>query len=189
MLYVFVMIPLRLFTEILFRFMRPGTVHSVTTLQDSIAFGGHFFSAPTIKHSIYSVFHTFVGSHTITNVPMDNEQQMLLRIVLFWHKRMCDERSTYLEMLGEGTSISTFIWYEHQLTFIKIPSRMFRMSWSSMTSWIWWCSWTTPNWSWSWPLQDIAPLVRSLSSKRNINCLVNAGGNCAVGCSGTLYSF
>ncbi|KAE9389210.1 hypothetical protein BT96DRAFT_1070903 [Gymnopus androsaceus JB14] len=31
--------------------MRPGTVHSVTTLQDCVALGGHFFSAPTIKYS------------------------------------------------------------------------------------------------------------------------------------------
>lgn len=99
-----------LFTEALSRFMRPGTVHSVTTLQDSVALGGHFFSAPTIKYSIYSIFHTFVGSHTITNVPMDNEQQMLLRIVLFWYKAMCERRSTYLDRLGEGMLFSTNIY-------------------------------------------------------------------------------
>lgn len=82
--------------------MRPAVVHSVTTLQDSIALGGHFFSAPTIRHSVYSVFHSFVGSNTITNVPMDNEQQMLLRIILFWHRRLCGGRSDYLETLGQG---------------------------------------------------------------------------------------
>lgn len=84
--------------------MRPGTVHSVTTLQDSITLGGHFFCAPTIKHSIYSIFHTFVGSNTITNVPMDNEQEMLLRIVLFWSKVMCQRGSSYLNNLGKGKS-------------------------------------------------------------------------------------
>jgi hypothetical protein len=83
--------------------MRPGIVHSVTTMQDCIAVGGHFFSAPTIKYSLYSIFHTFVGSNSITNVPTDDEQQMLLRIVLLWHESMC--RSAYLERiedLGQG---------------------------------------------------------------------------------------
>ena len=89
--------------------MRPGTVHSVMTIQDCIALGGHFFSAPTIKHSLYSILHNFVGSHTITNVSMANEQQMLLRIVLFWHKTMCEGSSAYLnriEQLVQGRSFS-----------------------------------------------------------------------------------
>ena len=84
--------------------MRPGTVHSVTTMQDSIAVGGHFFAATTIKYSLYSIFHTFVGSHSITNVPTDDEQQLLLRIVLLWHEVMCG--GCYLdriEKLGQGT--------------------------------------------------------------------------------------
>lgn len=86
--------------------MRPGTLHSVTTMTDSISVGGHFFSAPTIKYSIYSIFHTFVGARTITNVPMDNEQQMLLRIALFWHQEMTGKNSGYLKRIatcGEGT--------------------------------------------------------------------------------------
>lgn len=94
------------------RFMRPGTVHSVTTIHDSIAVGGHFFSAPTIKYSVYSIFHTFVGSHTITNVPMDSEQQMLLRIILFWHKAMCGADRRYLDRianLDQGMSLFTFL--------------------------------------------------------------------------------
>lgn len=94
------------------RFMRPGTVHSVTTLKDSIAVGGHFFSAPTMKYSIYSIFHTFVGSNSITNVPMDSEQQMLLRILLFWHQALCVESNTYLSRIancGEGKPFLTNI--------------------------------------------------------------------------------
>ena len=85
--------------------MRPGTVHSVTTLQDCVAVGGHFFSMPTIKYSLYSALHTFVGSHTITNVSVDCEQQMLLPIVLFWHRTICDGTATYLariKALGKG---------------------------------------------------------------------------------------
>lgn len=80
--------------------MRPGTVHSVTTLKDSIAVGGHFFSAPTMKYSIYSIFHTFVGCNSITNVPTDTEQQMLLRILLFWHQTMCVESPGYLNRIA-----------------------------------------------------------------------------------------
>lgn len=101
MLYV-VSISSYFLTEASNRLMHPGTVHSVTTLQDSIALGGHFFSAPTIKHSIYSIYHSFVGCSTITNVTVDNEQQMLLRIILFWHRRMCGEGSDYLQALGNG---------------------------------------------------------------------------------------
>ena len=91
-----------------FRIMRPGIVHSVTTLQDCIALGGHFFSAPTIKYSVYGIFHTFVGSRSITNVPMDDEQEMLLRILLFWYQSMCGESSDYLKRIGrigQGRSI------------------------------------------------------------------------------------
>lgn len=87
--------------------MRPGTVHSVTTLQDSIALGGHFFSAPTMRYTVYSIYHTFVGSSSVTNVTEETEQQMLLRIVLFWHHAMCDETSSsYLARISkdpEGT--------------------------------------------------------------------------------------
>lgn len=85
--------------------MRPGTLHSVTTMTDSIAVGGHFFSAPTIKYSVYSILHTFVGARTITNVPMDTEQQMLLRIALFWHRELAGKNSRYLQRIatcGEG---------------------------------------------------------------------------------------
>ena len=88
--------------------MHPGTVHSVTMLQDCIAVGGHFFSAPMIKYSLYLIFHTFVGSNSITNVPTDDEQQMLLRIVLLWRESIC--KSTYLdriEELGQGTLASS----------------------------------------------------------------------------------
>ena len=90
--------------------MQPGTVHSVTTIQDCIALGGHFFSAPTIKHSLYSILHNFVGSHTITNVSMDNEQQMLLRIVLFWHKTMCEGSGAYLNQIEQLVQGRSFSW-------------------------------------------------------------------------------
>lgn len=85
--------------------MRPGTLHSVTTMTDSISVGGHFFSSPTIKYSVYSIFHTFVGASTITNVQTDSEQQMLLRIVLFWHQELAGKNSQYLKRIatcGEG---------------------------------------------------------------------------------------
>ena len=92
------------------RIMHPGTVHSVTTLQDCVAVGGHFFSISTMKYSIYSAFHTFVASHTITNVPIDAEQQMLLRIILFWHKAMCNGEVQYLNrVLACGPSGMHFI--------------------------------------------------------------------------------
>lgn len=74
-------------------------------MTDSISVGGHFFSAPTIKYSIYSIFHGFVGARTITNVSIDSEQQMLLRIALFWHQEMTGKHSGYLkriETCGEG---------------------------------------------------------------------------------------
>ncbi|KIK53894.1 hypothetical protein GYMLUDRAFT_63462 [Collybiopsis luxurians FD-317 M1] len=68
--------------------MCPGIVDSITTLQDCMALGGHFFSMPTIKYSVYSIFHMFVGSYMVTNVPFNSKQQMLLQIVLLWHKSL-----------------------------------------------------------------------------------------------------
>jgi hypothetical protein len=88
--------------------MGPAVVHSVTTVQDCVATGGHFFSMPTMKYSLYSIFHTFVGSRTITNVDVADEQQMLLRIVLFWHQTMCQGHKNYMQRLsdcGQGTPI------------------------------------------------------------------------------------
>ncbi|KAF5343519.1 hypothetical protein D9757_014940 [Collybiopsis confluens] len=79
--------------------MAPGVVHSVTTLKDCVAVGGHFFSMPTMKYTLYSIFHTFVGSRTITNVNVDSEQQMLLRILLFWYKDMVEGDKAYLRRL------------------------------------------------------------------------------------------
>lgn len=77
--------------------MGPGTVHSVTTMKDCVAFGGHFYAAATLKYSIYSIYHTFVGSRTITNTAVDNEQLNLLRILLMWHEVMCEGTNRYLE--------------------------------------------------------------------------------------------
>ncbi|KAF5341461.1 hypothetical protein D9757_015295 [Collybiopsis confluens] len=76
--------------------MRPGVVHSVTTIQDCLAIGGHFFAASTIKLTVYSLYHSFVNSGTITNGAVEEEQQNLLRILLFWFDAMCKLGSTYL---------------------------------------------------------------------------------------------
>lgn len=78
-------------------------------MKDSIALGGHFFLAPTMKYSIYAIFHTFVGHCSLTNVSVDSEQQMLLRIILFWHQELVEKSSVYLERianLGEGVLLS-----------------------------------------------------------------------------------
>lgn len=79
--------------------MRPGTVHSVTTLEDCIAVGGHFICSSTMKHSIFSIYHTFVGHGTVTNVIPDNDHEMMLRIILFWHRRMCTAEASYIKKL------------------------------------------------------------------------------------------
>lgn len=76
--------------------MRPGLVHSVTTLQTAVAVGGHFFSFSTMKYSLYSILHTFVGSNSITNVSMDVEQQMILRIAPYFHRSMLEGEQAYM---------------------------------------------------------------------------------------------
>jgi hypothetical protein len=89
--------------------MRPGVVHSVATMKGCVASGGHFFSSVTIKYSLYSILHTFVGSKTITNVPFDAEQQMLLRILPLWHRRMLIGHDGYvarIQALGQGALLS-----------------------------------------------------------------------------------
>ncbi|KIK51249.1 hypothetical protein GYMLUDRAFT_64930 [Collybiopsis luxurians FD-317 M1] len=86
--------------------MRPGTVHSVTTIKDCVALGGHFFTSSTIKYTVNLIFHLFVGSHTVTNSPVDHEQQNLLRILLYWHKILYEGSDKYLgriEQLAQDT--------------------------------------------------------------------------------------
>lgn len=68
--------------------MRPGVLHSVTTVQDSLAIGGHFYAASTMKFTVFSLYHSFVNSGTITNGHVEEEQVNLLRIVLYWSKIM-----------------------------------------------------------------------------------------------------
>ncbi|KAF5344299.1 hypothetical protein D9757_015377 [Collybiopsis confluens] len=84
--------------------MRPGVVHSVTTLQDCIAVGGHFYAAATMTLTVYSIYHTFVNSSTITNGAVDNEQLNLLRILLYWFRIMCGDGGFYLDAIHTDVS-------------------------------------------------------------------------------------
>ncbi|KIK50396.1 hypothetical protein GYMLUDRAFT_182857 [Collybiopsis luxurians FD-317 M1] len=86
--------------------MHSGTVHSITTIKDCVALGGHFFTSSTIKYTVNSIFHSFIGSHTVTNSPVDHEQQNLLRILLYWHKILYEGSDKYLgriERLAQDT--------------------------------------------------------------------------------------
>ncbi|KAF5340924.1 hypothetical protein D9757_014937 [Collybiopsis confluens] len=84
--------------------MRPGVVHSVTTLQDCIAVSGHFYAAANMTLTVYSIYHTFVNSSTITNGAVDNEQLNMLRILLYWFRIMCGDGGFYLDAIHTDVS-------------------------------------------------------------------------------------
>ena len=48
-------------------FMKSATLHYVVTVEDSITYGRHFYSACTLSDSIFGVVHSFVVGVGATN--------------------------------------------------------------------------------------------------------------------------
>ena len=48
-------------------FMKPATLHYVVTVEDSIMYGRHFYSACMLSDSIFGVVHSFVVGVGATN--------------------------------------------------------------------------------------------------------------------------
>jgi hypothetical protein len=68
-----------------YSFMRPSTPHYVLTVEDSITYGRHFYSASTISDSVYGILHSFVLGIGVTNTLHDNTKTLMRRIMAMWY--------------------------------------------------------------------------------------------------------
>jgi hypothetical protein len=73
-------------TTLFVRYMRPNTLHYVVTIESSIVYGRHFYSASTVQSSILGIVHTFIMSNGITNVLHDQLHTMLRRMMAMWYE-------------------------------------------------------------------------------------------------------
>jgi hypothetical protein len=67
-----------------FRFMKPNTPHYVVTVENSITYGQHFYSASMISKSIFGIVHSFVLGIGATNTLHDSTRIFLHRIMAMW---------------------------------------------------------------------------------------------------------
>lgn len=68
--------------------MRPGTLHFVLTVQDSLCHGGHFYSSQTMTDTGFAIFQSFVASSVLTNTTNVYAVEGLQRILGYWTKEL-----------------------------------------------------------------------------------------------------
>jgi hypothetical protein len=69
---------------LIYRFMKPNTLHYVLTVQNSITYGRHFYCGSTMSESIFGVVHSFVLGIGATNTLHDSTRIFLHRIIAMW---------------------------------------------------------------------------------------------------------
>ncbi|KAH6869832.1 hypothetical protein BKA70DRAFT_1131554 [Coprinopsis sp. MPI-PUGE-AT-0042] len=65
--------------------MAPNTVHAVWTMENSICYGGHFYSVSTLLHTVVGLIHAFIGDDVLTNTQHVPSCFLLRRMVHFFH--------------------------------------------------------------------------------------------------------
>ncbi|KAH6871656.1 hypothetical protein BKA70DRAFT_1450930 [Coprinopsis sp. MPI-PUGE-AT-0042] len=65
--------------------MAPNTVHAVWTMENSICYGGHFYSVPTLLSTVVGLIHAFIGEDFLTNTQHVASRFLLRRMVHFFH--------------------------------------------------------------------------------------------------------
>jgi hypothetical protein len=66
--------------------MKPNTPHSVFTVEDSIAIGGHFYSFANIKQTFFGLVHAFVMDTLVTNTGHPKTRVLLFRMLQYVYK-------------------------------------------------------------------------------------------------------
>jgi hypothetical protein len=64
--------------------MKPNTLHYVLTVEDSIAYGRHFYPSASMQAAAFGVVHTFVLSYTVTNTEHKGLDTMFRRMMAMW---------------------------------------------------------------------------------------------------------
>ena len=66
--------------------MKPGTFHYVVTLQPTVLYGQHFFTAPTIRTSEHCLVLGAWASQWSTNTTHVPFYRVVLRMLPFWYE-------------------------------------------------------------------------------------------------------
>jgi hypothetical protein len=70
-------------------YMKPTTLHYVVTVEDSITYGRHFYSASTISDSVFGLIHSFVVGVGATNTLHEaGTRTFLHRIMAMWQEHL-----------------------------------------------------------------------------------------------------
>lgn len=72
--------------------MRPGVRHFVFGPEDTICYGGHFYTMSLMQNTLQSLVHSFVVGVYITNITHHPSRSLLRRIVLLYHIGLVEER-------------------------------------------------------------------------------------------------
>ena len=77
------------------RYMLPNTPHFVFGMENSICYGGHFYSTMTMQRTLSGLIHSFMLDKFVTNTAHQASRQLLRRIlVLYLHGLMDKKIST-----------------------------------------------------------------------------------------------
>ncbi|KAG6820062.1 hypothetical protein H0H93_005902 [Arthromyces matolae] len=78
--------------------MRPNLPHAVITPLPTICKGGHFYSTPTLKDSVFGLYHHFAADLTVTNTEHTKASYALLsRILTLLHRDLLEPRDPELD--------------------------------------------------------------------------------------------
>ena len=64
------------------RFMKPNTYHYVLTLSNSITYGRHFYSASTIRQSVWGAVHCLIVGELVTNTDHPEVTALFRRMLI-----------------------------------------------------------------------------------------------------------
>ena len=72
--------------------MKPNTPHFVLGMENSICYGGHFFSTLTMQQTLSGVIHSFMLDKFLTNTTHQASRQLLRRILILYLHGLMDQK-------------------------------------------------------------------------------------------------
>lgn len=72
--------------------MRPNTPHFVFGTENSICYGGHFYSTLTMPQTLSGVIHSFILDKFLTNTAHQASRQLLRRMLVFYLHGLMDKK-------------------------------------------------------------------------------------------------
>lgn len=91
------------------RYMRPGTVHAVVTIDPGFTIGEHFYTMATLEDSLAALFHLCAANALLTNASHNVAVvKTLVRLLHCWRHRLCAE-------VEEGKFDKVYLWCKSRL--------------------------------------------------------------------------